>query len=73
VTIYLADLLPLLLATVLVTALLVFIRSRKRRYRQKCYRAIIDAREKVSADKVRDEIDLMYYQAIEGVKRYGQT
>jgi hypothetical protein len=67
-TIYLQDLLLPVLAAVPVIALLAFVRSSRHRDRQRCYRAIITG-ERVEADKVRDQIDFMYWRASQEVKR----
>ena len=72
-TIYLQDLLSPLMAVVLVITLLAFIRMARHRYKQRQWQAIIAAREKVAADQVREEIDLMYWRAMQEVRRYGQT
>jgi hypothetical protein len=71
VTIYLQgfDLLLPLLAAVLIIALLAFIWSARHRYKQRQRQAKIAAREWVEAQKVRDEIDLMYWRASQEVKR----
>jgi hypothetical protein len=57
-----------LLAAVLVIVLLAIIRAARRRYKRNQRSAKIAAREWCEADKVRREIDFMYWRAEREVK-----